>query len=202
MNATAKPVQGALLLAAGFSNRYGSIKLCAELESGKTVFAQTLENLQQALDNVIVVTRPELAEALIAHCDSLQIFDQAERGMGATLAYGIGLATDWDTCLVCLADMPFIQPETYRDIAAAQRDDQIVIPQYDLKPGNPVGFGREFYPELLTLSGDSGGRAVVQSHPDAVRRLPVADAAILYDIDTPADLARLQALAGPGNDRA
>ena len=110
---------GALVLAAGFSNRFGSIKLCAELASGKTVFAQTLDNLQQAIDEVVVVTRPELVEPLIQYCDTLQIFDQAERGMGATLAYGIALVEDWDSCLVCLADMPFIQPATYRTLAAA-----------------------------------------------------------------------------------
>lgn len=196
MSTTAAAVNGALLLAAGFSNRFGSIKLCAELESGNTVFAQTLEHLQQALDNVVVVTRPELAETLIAHCDSLQIFDQAERGMGATLAYGIALVQSWESCLVCLADMPFIRPDTYRDIAAAQRADRIIIPQYSDQPGNPVGFGHEFFPELMSLSGDSGGRAIVESHPDAVQRLVVADPGILHDIDTPADLARLQTLAG------
>lgn len=187
-------LQGALLLAAGFSNRFGSIKLCAELNSGTTVFAQTLNNLQQAMDEVVVVTRPELAEALIQHCDSLQIFDQAERGMGATLAYGISLVESWDSCLVCLADMPFIKPDTYGNIADALRADRIVIPEYGGKPGNPVGFGRQFFPELMTLQGDSGGRAVVQLHPEALQRLAIDDAAILHDIDTPADLARLQEL--------
>lgn len=183
---------GALVLAAGFSNRFGSIKLCAPLQSGKTVFAQTLENLQQALDEVVVVTRPKLVESLIQHCDSLQVFDQAERGMGATLAYGIALVQDWDSCLVCLADMPFIQPGTYRSLAAALHPERIVIPRYQGRPGNPVGFGRQFYGELAALTGDSGGRSVVQAHADAVLRLDVTDAAILDDIDTPADLARLQ----------
>jgi len=186
-------VHGALLLAAGFSSRFGSIKLCAELDSGRTVFAQTLTNLQQAVGEVVVITRPELVEPLIQHCDSLQVFDQAERGMGSTLAYGLSLVTAWKTCLVCLADMPFIKPETYRSILAAQREDRIIIPTCNGQPGNPVGFGRQFYPELLTVSGDSGGRSVVRAHPDSVQRLPVDDAAILHDIDTPDDLARLQA---------
>lgn len=184
---------GALVLAAGFSNRFGSIKLCAALNNGKTVFQQTLETIQQSLEQVLVVSRPELAEPLIQHCESLQIFDEAEKGMGATLAYGISLIQDWDACLVCLADMPFISTDSYTAIAAAARSDAIVIPRHGGKAGNPVAFGKDFFPELLALRGDSGGRPIVQQHRDAVIELDLADSAILHDIDTPADLARLQA---------
>ncbi|MEX2469033.1 MAG: nucleotidyltransferase family protein [Pseudohongiellaceae bacterium] len=184
---------GALVLAAGFSNRFGSLKLAAHLNSGTTVFAQTLARLAAAVPEQIVVSRPELAEILAPETDTLYLFDQAERGMGATLAYGVSLIEDWDACLVCLADMPFITTATYRRIAAAADSDSIVLPTYEKKVGNPVAFGRRFFPELTALGGDTGGRPVLQRHPGAVRRLAVADAAILHDIDTPEDLARLQA---------
>lgn len=184
---------GALVLAAGFSNRFGSIKLCARLDNGKTVFEQTLERIQAAIKDVVVVTRPELADVLINHCETLNIFDQAEKGMGATLAYGIGLMPEWDATLVCLADMPFIDSATYAQLAAELDQNAIVMPSYQGRAGNPVGFGRDYYGELALLSGDSGGRPVVQRHLDALRRLDVGDPAILYDIDTPDDLARLQA---------
>lgn len=186
----------ALVLAAGFSNRFGSIKLCARLDNGKTVFEQTLQRVQQAVDDVVVVTRPELAEALIDYCDSLQIFDQAEKGMGATLAYGISLLEDRDACLICLADMPFISADSYRRLAAAQCPDAIILPSHQGRQGNPVGFGRRFFNELQALSGDSGGRVVIQGHPEAVQTLELDDAAIAYDIDTPEDLARLQSAIG------
>lgn len=184
---------GALVLAAGFSNRFGSIKLCAELDNGKTVFAQTLERIRAAIKDVVVVTRPELADLLINECESLNIFDQAEKGMGATLAYGIGLMQDWDATLVCLADMPFIESATYAQLADRLDHNAIVMPNYQGRAGNPVGFGREYYDELMLLRGDSGGRPVVQQHLDALHKLTVNDPAILYDIDTPDDLSRLQA---------
>ncbi|MDD9896382.1 MAG: nucleotidyltransferase family protein [Gammaproteobacteria bacterium] len=187
---------GAIVLAAGFSNRFGSIKLCAELESGATVFEQTLNRIQSAIGNYKVVTRPELASLLNSFDPDLQIFHAAEKGMGATLAYGIGFAEEWDACLICLADMPFIQAETYRQLADQLNENNIVIPYYQQQAGNPVGFGKQFFSELSQLSGDAGGRPVVQAHKDAVVRVGIEDAAVLYDIDTPADLEKFQQMAG------
>lgn len=182
----------ALVLAAGFSNRFGSIKLCATLDNGATVFEQTLRNIEQAVADVIVVTRPELAEDLIQHCNSLQIFDQAEKGMGATLAYGIGLIQESDSCLVCLADMPFIKPQSYRELAQSMTRENIVQPCFADQPANPVGFGQQYYAELMALTGDSGGRPILQAHADLVQRVTLDDPGLVADIDTPEELARFQ----------
>ncbi len=186
---------GAIILAAGFSNRFGSIKLCAELDNGATVFSQTLARIRTAVPNYKVITRPELADLLSPFETELNIFQDAEKGMGATLAHAISLIESWDGCLVCLADMPFIAVETYKSLASQLGDNNIVIPVHNQQPGNPVGFGKKYFPELLQLSGDSGGRPVVQAHQADVLRLETEDAAILYDIDTPDDLEKYQLLS-------
>ncbi len=183
---------GAIILAAGFSNRYGSIKLCAELDNGVTVFEQTLSRIRSAIPNYKVITRPELAELLSPYESDLHIYNEAEKGMGSTLAYGIGLAAEWDACLICLADMPFIQADSYRLIADQLQSDNIIIPMYKALAGNPVGFGNEYFAELTQLSGDSGGRPVAQAHTEKILRVAIDDPAILYDIDTPADLQKYQ----------
>ena len=183
---------GALVLAAGFSHRFGSIKLCAELNNGKTVFQQTLQRISRIIDTVTVVTRPELLPILASDHQDIHAFEHAERGMGATLAYGIGLVHEWDACLICLADMPFIQEASYQLLADAVCRDNIVIPFHQGHAGNPVGFGSAYFSQLRQLSGDSGGRPVVREHPEAVVRLNIEDPAILWDIDTPDDLASYQ----------
>ncbi len=183
---------GALLLAAGFSKRFGGSKLLAPLQSGQTVFQQTLDRLSAAVTDIVVITRPELAEELSPYAPGLKVFAESDKGMGASLAYGIEFAAQWDACLICLADMPFIQSSTYEDIANAAQSDNIVIPQFDEKPGNPVAFGSDFYRELQDLSGDAGGRPVVKQHLSQLCRLEIDDAAILADIDTPQDLNALQ----------
>ncbi|MBS24983.1 MAG: molybdopterin-guanine dinucleotide biosynthesis protein MobA [Gammaproteobacteria bacterium] len=186
---------GAILLAAGFSNRFGSLKLCAELNDGSTVFEQTLRRIHSSIPEYKVVTRPEIAHQLSSVGTELNIFHDAEKGMGSTIAFGISLIDDWDACLICLADMPFIQGDTYRRLATELTNENIVSPFYKQQAGNPIGFGSKFFPELAQLRGDSGGKQIVRAHKTAVVRVNITEPAILYDIDIPADLDRFQTLS-------
>lgn len=188
-----KPI-GAIVLAAGFSTRFGSSKLLAPLREGKSVFQQTLERIAEAFPERFVVTRPELAEELQKQTPDTAIrsFEHAERGMGATLAFAATGLDDWSGCVVCLGDMPFIKPSTYRIIAEQLAEASIVVPAFDGKAGNPVAFSSSYFTELARLAGDSGGRSLIQLHSQAVHRLPVDDPGILQDIDTQAQLARYQ----------
>ena len=181
---------GAIVLAAGFSNRYGSQKLCARLPNGNTVFTQTFKRIKSAISQVTVVTRPELAELLPLEPEEVNLFLNAEKGMGSTIAFGISLAKNWDACLICLADMPFIKTTTYQIVSAALKQDSIVIPSHKGKQGNPVGFGSKFFDDLTSLSGPKGALPVSQIHHFATRKMEVDDPAILYDVDTPQDLNR------------
>ena len=191
---------GAVVLAAGFSNRYGSVKICASLSNGQTVLQQTLANIRSAVSHITVVTRPEIQPLISDYSPDLLVFEDAERGMGATLAFAMRHVLergDWDGCLVCLADMPFILPKTYQQIREALQHDNIVVPYFASRAGNPAGFGADFFPSLVNLTGDRGGRAVVRKNPAAVLKLEVNDPAILQDIDTPDDLSRFDAADRP-----
>ena len=110
--------------------------------------------------------------------------------MGATLSYGIKLSQESNACLVCLADMPFIPASTYREIASKLTKHNIVVPVYNGKQGNPVGFGERFFGELASLNGDKGGRTLIEEYSDATHYIEVDDPTILYDIDTPEDLEK------------
>lgn len=186
---------GAIVLAAGFSTRFGGPKLLARLDDGHTVAARTLQHIGAAGLPSIVITRPEIAPQLQlgdAASTRLVSFEGASNGMGASLAFGVSQARQWDGCLVCLADMPFIRSDTYRAIADQVTPASIVIPHYGAAAGHPVAFGRDFFPALLALDGDAGGRSLIQQYPHAVVELRIDDPAILQDIDTPEDLSRLQ----------
>lgn len=143
----------------------------------------------------MVVTRPELVDSLRPGKTRVVSFAGAAMGMSASLAFGISHILDWDGCLVCLADMPFIESSTYRTIADRLTPTSIVLPVYQNKPGNPVGFGRQFYAQLQNLRGDVGGRAVTEANPDSLVEIAIDDPAILNDIDTPDDLSRFQLLS-------
>ena len=186
---------GVIVLAAGFSRRFGAIKLNALLNNGATVIGQTLARISAATDNILVITRPELLSIVLQNGgDSLTtlICPDSDRGMGHTLAYGIRHTEDWDGCLVCLADMPFIKTETYQTLLTQLHEEIILVPEFEGQRGNPVGFGAKWFDELANSSGDTGARELMKRQQGYVTRIAVDDAAILKDIDTPEDLVRYQ----------
>lgn len=192
---------GALVLAAGFSRRFGATKLLAGLPENRQIslFEQTLINLCMALPTIVVVYRPELRIQFHEIRDratqqypgtevNLVEFEQAKSGMGASLAFGANHIADWDAALVCLADMPYILPSTYSLVAESVRTESIVVPCYRGARGHPIAFGSTYLDELRTLSGDVGGRAILDTNSGKTRILSVDDEGILIDIDTQEDL--------------
>ena len=66
------------------------------------------------------------------------------------------------------------------------------MPVYDGEWGNPVLLARATWPLLDGLKGDTGARPILRKHMDMVLEVPV-DGALLDDIDTPEDYARIRA---------
>jgi len=193
-------LRGAVLLAAGFSVRFGSIKLKAALPDGNSILRKTFNNLLQATENIIVIGRRELLEQGVydfipaTHKPFIFLCDDARLGMGHTLACGIRhIPPTWQSAMICLGDMPFVRQDTLMRLLSAGRSQQIIIPRYQSARGHPVIFGRYFFPELQLCQGDSGARHVLQAHPDSIIDLDTDDPGILQDIDTPQALAALYA---------
>ena len=88
--------------------------------------------------------------------------------------------------------MPFIEQHTYQVLANTLTSNKIVIPTYENKKGNPVGFGKKFFKELKMLTGDGGARPVIQHPSEVVVKVKPDVPAILWDIDTPPDLTLYQ----------
>ncbi len=196
------PVAG-LLLAAGRGSRFDATgrrnKLLQPLPHSACVAVQSAQTLLACVPLVIAVVpaaSPELAQALqVAGCQ-VTVCDSAALGMSASLVHGVQFAEHWQPSawLVALADMPFVQASTLQAMLAAQQaaawpDTAICAPFWQGQRGNPVLFGRHYLPQLLTLQGDQGARAILQS--SRLTRVEVDDPGILQDIDTEADLSAI-----------
>lgn len=187
---------GAIVLAAGFSRRFGSLKLASKLDADITVLEQTLNTIRSAIPHLIVVSRPEITSTLSATPHEIIHFEHADRGMGASLAFGIRNIRDWDAAMICLADMPAVQTQSYELLAAHAHPDRIVVPELQGRRANPVVFGSTFFEELAKLDGDCGGREIIERHKECVKVVQLSDKGLLQDIDTPSDLAALQKSEG------
>ena len=182
----------AIVLAAGQARRMGGLnKLTARFDGNPLVRRVAEQALASQARPVILVTGHRAAE-----------IEAAVAGLGLTLVhnpdYAEGLATslkaglaalpaDTAAALVVLADMPGVTAETLdRLIAAfqARQGPTIVLPTVGGKRGNPVLWSRDFFPELATISGDTGARHLLGAHEEAIERVEIGAAAGL-DVDTP-----------------
>ena len=172
-----------LLLAAGRSTRFGSDKLLASLH-GRPVLSWGAA----ALASEVVAAIGGVSAVIVEHAGR-------DAGMASSIAVGVAaLAPEVDAVLIALADQPLVAPEVVRRLCARWREGGVaaVVPAYRDGQGHPVLFGRASFDALGALTGDRGGRTVLEALGDAVALVPVEGAAPL-DVDTPEALRRLAA---------
>ncbi len=184
-----------ILLAAGFSRRFGANKLLQPLSDGVPMALVAARHLRAAVPNVLAVVNPgdpALAGLLDEDGFPITICPRAEDGMGVSLAWAVNHTPQSSAWIVALADMPFIRSETITQVAdAIERPTALVAPVFRGRRGHPVGFGRAYFERLTQLTGDEGARSILRDHAEQVRWLVCEDPGIVADVDTPADLAPL-----------
>jgi len=177
---------GIIVLAAGSSQRFGADKRKALMDNGMALLDATLASIPDSISRRILVLKESDRDIADAH-SSWQICpaENPEAGMANSLASGIAMASDWDGALIALADMPHTTPQTYTDLQNALADHDIVIPCFNGKRGNPVGFRQHFFSEIRKLEGDQGAKSLLKKYEGKCFELETADEGIIRDVDTP-----------------
>ena len=192
----------AVVLAAGRAQRMGEEKLFLPLR-GKPVLQWVLESaLKSELHEVICVVR-DLAsvrrQVALVHERLFWLVNYgADRGQSSSVIAGLW-ATDPKSrgALFLVGDQPMIRRELIDSLIGRFRNTSalIVAPTYAGQTKNPALFRRELFPELLQLTGDRGGRVLIEKHIDKTELLEWHEEAPFVDIDVREDYERLNKLA-------
>lgn len=185
---------GAVLLAAGRSERFGgSNKLLADLAGDPLLSYAAQTVLDADLGDQIAILGHEADAIRTALPGSFEYRynDRFAEGQHTSVQTGVAAARDagWDGAVFVLGDMPLVDSATLNSLAAAFREGRgtIVVPTLEGQRGNPVLFGAERFEDLAAVSGDKGGRELIDNGSGVVR-VAVEDSGIHRDVDTPADL--------------
>lgn len=185
-----------IYLAAGNSSRYGSNKLL-ETVKDKPMYRHLLDILVDIKEEephryelVTVTAYDEIEEELQKMPVKVVRNQHQELGISHSIQLGIeacGEVGPHDHLMFCVADQPYLQEdEIFGFIHMYQRSHKgIGCMSFDGVMGNPVIFQGKYVPELLALTGDTGGKAVVKAHPQEIYLYEADSEKSLKDLDVP-----------------
>ena len=190
----------AVVLAGGASKRMGETnKLLAKIDGGSLVRRVTEAVVASRAAEVIVVTGHEAHHVhnALSGLDIRFVHNpHYPDGHSTSLHAGIGaVAEKYSGAVVLLGDMPRVTVNVVDALIERfheKHDSVICQPNFGGRPGNPVLWPREFFPDILEISGDTGARHLLKRFADRVSGVEVAESGILLDIDTPGDLEALK----------
>lgn len=189
-----------LILAAGGSSRLGSPKQLARVQGRPALQRVTATAVAIASQNVSVVVGAHAAEVMpmLARMGVGTVINPRwEEGLASSIRAGIkALPPACDSVMLLLGDQVAVTPDDLRRLLEAWKGQETVIAAalYQRASGVPAIFPRWCFEELTHLRGDRGAKFVLQRHAGRVVHVPMPNAAI--DIDTPADLERLNTVTG------
>lgn len=194
----------AVILAAGTSSRMkegeqGRHKLLLPL-GGKPVIEHVIQAVIQSRARPVVIVLGHEAEKVQASLSSFEkepdvLFVENpdyEEGLSTSMQVGIqeliynGYTQEGMGALFVLGDTPTLTPAIINRLIEAREETGkgIVVPLYGGKRGNPILFDDDFFPELMNVTGDEGGRSVRDQYPEDMAMVEVGDLGENFDVDT------------------
>jgi molybdenum cofactor cytidylyltransferase len=211
----------AILMASGFSKRFGEENKLLTPFRGKALARHTLD-MVCSLGGFYRIFFIAAEDEVLALAEGLPLTpirnDHPERGQRESIRlglmaaggcsegsgdcggvkYGGGLGGKAEYYLFFPCDQPLLDAAAVRRIIEARRPGCIVQPYYRGEPGNPVLFSSVFREELLNLAQGERGRLVIGRHRENLIKLELTESPHpppqnpLVDIDDPQTLSALE----------
>lgn len=193
------PTIAAIILAAGRSSRMqeGHHKLLLPLgEQSVVAHVVAVTRVSQARPLLVVTgyRSDEIRASLAEYTSSLAFVEnpQHREGMSTSIHTGIRalqaspLFETIDGALIVLGDQPLITSQMLDTlIDAKQGTGKLIITSlFNGKRMSPTLFDKSLFPELLEITGDEGGRVVLERHRSDIARVEHSDESASIDVDT------------------
>jgi len=183
------PMQtAAVILAAGASTRFGSMKQLAPFRTGTMLGAVITLARDAGLDPIIAVLPPGIA----VPSDVVAVInDQPLAGISRSLQLGIrAVPEDVGGAVILLGDQPTTSVDAIRAVLGADRYGAPVVAAHaGGRTGPPVLLLREAFGLAEEASGDVGLAPVLAAHGERVASVDIGRHA--PDVDIRADMDRL-----------
>jgi molybdenum cofactor cytidylyltransferase len=172
---------------------------------GQTFLSATIERLKPYSQMVIVVggaNAEKIKPTIYSRGAYLVVNRQPERGQFSSLRLGLQevLNRGRDAAIVALVDRPPASTATIEklidvfksqsEVAEAQAK-WAIVPEHSGKHGHPIVISREMIECLLKADAASNAREVEHANQQRIQYLPVDDANVVANLNTPEEYAQL-----------
>jgi molybdenum cofactor cytidylyltransferase len=191
----------AVILAAGASTRLGQPKQLVTIDHESLLARSVRVAFEAGIDDVFVVLGSG-ADMLRQHlqvtrCELVENPDW-QQGMATSIHAGLRAALAHtpspDAIILLACDQPAVTPFhlVQLQLLADEEPPRLAASTYADRVGVPAIFPRQYFPELLALTGDTGARQLLRVHAAEVHTVPLEHGEL--DLDTPESLAAIHQL--------
>jgi len=192
-----KKIIGVVLLAAGNSKRYHSVKLL-EVINGKKMYKHMLElTAKLAVTPKVMVTQyEEIRENAFQFGFEVVMNSEPDIGISHSIRLGLSKALETepnlDGVLFSVCDQPYVNQATLLQLLNVfqKTEKGIACIAHKEVLGNPCIIGKKYFGELFALSGDSGGKKIINKYPENVELVLVNNIKEMIDIDYKEDVIK------------
>jgi len=178
---------GAVILAAGESQRMGEPKLLLQIR-GKRMIEWVVDSFKGVVDEFVVVLghNPGSMIPTLEKLGTRWVVNENYReGMVSSFKKGLERLKNCDAVFLALGDQPFVDRDfLMKAVDAWKEGAKIVSPVYKGKKGHPVLFDQSLFDEILSLREHGMIRDVIHRHGDKHHLVEAGEWAVT-DLDTP-----------------
>ncbi|MDD2482003.1 MAG: molybdenum cofactor cytidylyltransferase [Lutispora sp.] len=181
-----------IILAAGISKRMGTQKLLLPFKESTIIenIIGTVKSCKSFEEVIVVYSSEKVLDRIMQHSVRSAINERAEEGQSTSVIEGIKNSDpNTKAYMFIVGDQPFITKDILEELISTWQKNQasIIVPRYDGKKGMPTIFPVNFKQELMNITGDAGGRSIIQGNLDKVIFIDFNNTIAGFDIDTPED---------------
>ena len=185
-----------IVLAAGKSNRFGEKNKLCEIINGKPIINNILDTLLKIFapsEMIIIVGHEHKIITNLINNEEIKILENSayKKGIGTSISLAIkNLETNIQGVMIIPADMPYINAMDLINLENKFLEyncEKVIMPQYNLRTGNPVILPRIYFNMLKSLKDDFGAKSLIRKKDIINFETGIGT---IFDIDTRDDLAK------------